>query len=237
MTFLSALALLAGCAGDTADPIDPGDGGDYSVTIDPTDFVSEIDNDRLPFHPGDTWVYESTGEGEIERIEVVVTDERRTVMGVATTVVRDTVMLDGEMVEDTFDWYAQDQAGNVWYFGEDTAEYEDGEIVSTAGAWEAGVDGALPGIVMEAEPARGDSYRQEYYPGEAEDLAEVVRTGASETVDFGAFDDLIVIEEWTPLEPEVVEEKYYAAGVGLVLETTVQGGSGRIELISFTSGG
>ena len=235
-TFLIALCLLAGCAGATADPIDPGDGGDYSVTIDAADFVAEIDNDRLPFHPGNTWVYESTGGGEVERIEVVVTEENRTVMGVSTTVVRDTVTVDGEMVEDTYDWYAQDQAGNVWYFGEDTAEYEDGEIVSTAGAWEAGVDGALPGIAMEADPTVGDSYRQEYYPGEAEDLAEVVRTGVSEEVGFGSFEDLVVIEEWTPLEPDVVEEKYYASGVGVVLETTVQGGSGRIELVSFTSG-
>jgi hypothetical protein len=235
-TFLIALSLLVGCTGATADPIDPGDGGDYSVTIDAADFVAEIDNDRLPFHPGSTWVYESTGGGEVERIEVVVTEENRTVMGVSTTVVRDTVTIDGEMVEDTYDWYAQDQDGNVWYFGEDTAEYEDGEIVSTSGAWEAGVDGALPGIVMEANPTVGDSYRQEYYPGEAEDLAEVIRTGVSEQVGFGSFEDLVVIEEWTPLEPDVVEEKYYASGVGVVLETTVQGGSGRIELVSFTSG-
>ena len=106
-------------------------------------------------------------------------------MGVSTTVVRDTVTIDGALVEDTYDWYAQDQEGNVWYFGEETAEYEDGEIVSTAGAWEAGVDGALPGIVMEADPTVGDSYRQEYYPGEAEDMAEVVQTGVSEEVAFG----------------------------------------------------
>jgi hypothetical protein len=234
---LVALLVLAGCAGGTAIPIDPGDGGDYSVTIDPADFVAEVDNDRLPLSPGSTWVYESPGGEEVERIEVVVTPQKRTVMGVSTTVVRDTVTVDGELVEDTYDWYAQDQAGTVWYFGEDTAEYEDGEIVSTAGAWEAGVDGALPGIAMEADPDVGDSYRQEYYSGEAEDLAEVVRDGVSEEVAFGAFDDLIVIEEWTPLEPEVVEEKYYASGVGMLLETTVQGGSGRIELISLTLGG
>jgi hypothetical protein len=230
------LMFLAGCAGATADPINPGDGGDYSVTIDPADFVPAIDNDRLPFRPGSKWVYESIGGEEVERIEVVVTEEKRTVMGVSTTVVRDTVTVDGELVEDTYDWYAQDQEGNVWYFGEETAEYEDGEIVSTAGAWEAGVDGAMPGIVMEMEPTVGDNYRQEYYPGEAEDMAEVVQSGVSEEVAFGAFDDLIVIEEWTPLEPDVVEEKYYASGVGVVLETTVEGGSGRIELISFTPG-
>ena len=233
---LFALLLLAGCAGATADPIDPGDGGVYSATIDPADFGPKIDNDRLPWFPGAKWVYESTGAGEVERIEVVVTEEQRIVMGVSTTVVRDTVTVDGELLEDTHDWYAQDHEGNVWYFGEETAEYENGEIVSTAGAWEAGVDGALPGIVMGTDPTVGDSYRQEYYPGEAEDMAEVVQTGVSEEVAFGAFDDLIVIEEWTPLEPDVVEEKYYASGVGVVLETTVQGGSGRIELISFTSG-
>jgi len=233
---LAVLLVLAGCAGATATPIDPGDGGDYSVTIDPADFVAVVDNDRFPLSPGSAWVYESIGGEDVERIEVVVTPEKRIVMGVSTTVVRDTVTVDGELVEDTDDWYAQDQVGNVWYFGEDTAEYEDGEIVSTAGAWEAGVDGALPGIAMEADPAVGDSYRQEHFPGEAEDLAEVVRDGVSEDVAFGTFDDLIVIEEWTPLEPEVVEEKYYASAVGMVLETTVQGGSGRIELISFSPG-
>jgi hypothetical protein len=150
--------------------------------------------------------------------------------------VRDTVTVDGELVEDTYDWYGQDEAGNVWYLGEDTAEYENGQVVSTAGAWESGVDGALPGIAMEASPQVGDSYRQEYYQGEAEDMAEVVRVGATEELAGGSIDDLTVIKEWTPLSPEIVEEKYYAPAVGLVLETTVTGGSGRIELITFTPG-
>jgi hypothetical protein len=104
-------------------------------------------------------------------------------------------------------------------------------VVSTGGSWEAGVDGALPGIIMAADPRVGDACRQEYYAGEAEDMAEVVRTGVAETVAFGAFDDLMVIEEWTPLSPSVVEEKYYASGIGVVMETTVRGGGGRIELI------
>jgi hypothetical protein len=157
-------------------------------------------------------------------------------MGVPATVVRDTVTVDGELVEDTFDWYAQDTEGNVWYMGEETAEYENGEVVSTAGAWEAGVDGALPGIAMLADPAVGEAYRQEYYPGEAEDMAEVVGVGVSEEMADRAFDDLVVIEEWTPLEAEVIEEKSYARGVGVVLEEVVEGGSGRIELVSFTPG-
>jgi hypothetical protein len=190
----------------------------------------------LPLTPGSTWVYESIGAEEVERIEVVVLQETRDVMGVVSTVVRDTVTVEGELVEDTYDWYAQDAEGNVWYMGEETAEYENGEVISTAGAWEAGVDGALPGIVMQAEPEVGDAYRQEFYPGEAEDMAEVVRVGVAEELAEESFEDLVVIEEWTPLEPDVIEEKSYAAGVGVVLEEVIEGGSGRIELVSFTPG-
>jgi hypothetical protein len=230
------LLLLAGCSGSAEPPIDPGDGGEYQVTVEPADFVTGIDNQWLPFTPGSRWVYESVGGEEVERIEVVVLEETREVMGVPATVVRDTVTVDGELVEDTFDWYAQDTEGNVWYMGEETAEYENGEVVSTAGAWEAGVDGALPGIAMLADPAVGEAYRQEYYPGEAEDMAEVVGVGVSEEMADRAFDDLVVIEEWTPLEAEVIEEKSYARGVGVVLEEVVEGGSGRIELVSFTPG-
>lgn len=216
--------------------MDPGDGGDYHVAVEPADFVTGIDNPWLPFTPGSNWVYESVGGDEIERIDVVVLQETREVMGVTATVVRDTVTVDGELVEDTYDWYAQDTEGNVWYMGEETAEYENGEVISTAGAWEAGVDGALPGIVMLADPAVGDAYRQEFYPGEAEDMAEVVRVGVAEELADEAFEDLVVIEEWTPLEPDVIEEKSYSAGVGVVLEEVIEGGSGRIELVSFTPG-
>jgi hypothetical protein len=230
------VVLVAACAGSAEPPIDPGDGGDYQVAVEPADFVSGIDNPWLPLTPGCTWVYESIGAEEVERIEVVVLQETRDVMGVVSTVVRDTVTVEGELVEDTYDWYAQDAEGNVWYMGEETAEYENGEVISTAGAWEAGVDGALPGIVMQAEPEVGDAYRQEFYPGEAEDMAEVVRVGVAEELAEESFEDLVVIEEWTPLEPDVNEEKSYAAGVGVVLEEVIEGGSGRIELVSFTPG-
>jgi hypothetical protein len=216
--------------------IDPGDGGDYHPEIDPADFVATIDNRYLPFIPGSRWIYEGTDDGEAERIEVEVTTDRRQVMGVSTTVVRDTVYVDGELAEDTFDWYAQDRGGNVWYMGEDTKEYENGEVSTTHGSWEAGVDGALPGIIMQAEPTVGDAYRQEYYAGEAEDLAEVTALNASEAVPFGDLDDLLVINEWNPLEPEVTEDKYFAPGVGTVLEVKTAGGEGRIELIEFTPG-
>jgi hypothetical protein len=224
----------AGAEGGSEPVIDPGDGGDYHPEIDSADFVAAIDNPYLPFIPGSRWVYEGTDDGEAERIEVEVTTDRRQVMGVSTTVVRDTVYVDGELAEDTSDWYAQDRDGNVWYMGEDTKEYEDGEVSSTGGSWEAGVDGALAGIIMQAQPTVGDAYRQEYYAGEAEDLAEITALDASEAVPFGDFDDLLVIKEWNPLEPEVTEDKYYAPGVGTVLELKTAGGEGHIELVEFT---
>ena len=235
-TTICLILLLGACSVSGEPPIDPGDGGDYQVAVDAADFVTGIDNQWLQFSPRSTWVYESVGGEEVERIDVVVLDETREVMGIPATVVRDTVTVDGELVEDTYDWYAQDIDGNVWYLGEETAEYENGEVISTAGAWEAGVDGALPGIVMLADPDVGDAYRQEYYPGEAEDMAEVARVGVTEELADESFEDLVVIEEWTPLEPEVVEEKSYSAGVGVVLEEVIEGGSGRIELVSFTPG-
>ncbi|MGH9138372.1 MAG: hypothetical protein ACRD0G_15225 [Acidimicrobiales bacterium] len=242
MRRLLALCLLLGlvaCGDDagTADAvIDPGDGGDYQPDLDPADFVETVDNPFLPLLPGARWVYEGESDGEIERIEVVVTDERRQVMGISAVVVRDTVTVDGEIQEDTFDWFAQDRDGNVWYLGEDSTEFEDGEPASTEGSWEAGVDGALPGIVMPADPQVGDAYRQEYDVGEAEDLGEVVQLGVSESVPFGDLDDLLVTREWNPLEPDVVEEKYYARGIGLVLEVVTEGGEGRVELVQFQSG-
>jgi hypothetical protein len=219
-----------------APEIDPGDGGRYDPDISPADFVDGVDHPYLPLAPGSSWVYEGTADGEVERIEVVVTPERRQVMGISAVVVRDTVTAAGELVEDTFDWYAQDRDGNVWYLGEETREYEGGEVSSTAGSWEAGVDGALPGIVMAARPTVGHAYRQEYYRGEAEDLAEVVRLGDRARVPFGVVDELLVTKEWNPFEPETVEEKSYAPGVGLVLEVKTAGGEGRVELVEHRRG-
>ena len=230
VVLLLGLALV-GCT-QTEAVIDPGDGGDYSVQVDPSRFVTTIDNPWLPFTPGSRWVYEAGGG---ERNEVVVTGQTRKIMGITATVVRDVETRNGELVEETSDWYAQDRDGNVWYLGEDTRAFRNGEP-SPAGSWEAGVDGALPGIIMQADPQVGDAYRQEFYRGQAEDMGKVVRLGASQTVPFRSFDGLLVTRDWTPLEPEVVEEKYYAKGVGLVLETTVEGGSDRNELVSYRSG-
>lgn len=242
-TVAIALLLLVGaaCTGDDSDDgdgdaastpvIDPGDGGDYNPVLDPASFVPRIDNPYLPLTPGSRWVYES--DDGSERIEVVVLEETREILGITATIVRDTVTEDGEVIEDTLDWFAQDADGNVWYLGEDSRDFEDGEQVSTEGSWEAGVDGAKAGIVMPATLTAGFTYRQEYYEGEAEDLGQVIRVDGSETVGGTAYTELLVTREWNPLEPEVVEEKYYARGTGLVLEQKVSGEEGRVELVSY----
>ena len=212
------------------------DAGNYRPSISRADFVATVDNPYLPFTTGARWVYEGVAEGEQERTEVVVTDEQRTVMGVAVTVVRDTVSVDGQVVEDTYDWFAQDSAGNVWYFGEDVKNFDAGRLTDTDGSWEAGVDGAFPGIVMLADPAVGQTYRQEYWPGEAEDLGEVIAVNGQQVVPNGSYDNVVTTRDWNPLEPNVVEEKQYAPGVGLIREIHVVGGHDEAVLIEFTPG-
>ncbi|WP_052721609.1 hypothetical protein [Methanosarcina siciliae] len=207
-----------------------GEGG-YSSVINPDDFVEVIDNPYFPLTPGTTFVYEGESEGEPIRDEVYVTNETRTVMGVKTIVVRDREFEDGELAEETFDWYAQDKDGNVWYFGEDSREYDEGEVVSTEGSWEAGVNGAQPGIIMKGNPQVGDTYRQEYLAGEAEDMAEVVSMNESVSVPYGSFENCLKTREWTPLEPGIEENKYYAAETGLLLEITVRGEAEKLELV------
>jgi hypothetical protein len=223
---------------DTSEPvIDPGDGGNYHPDIDPANFVDVVDNPYMPWMPGARWVYEGQSEGDTERTEVTVTDEQREVMGISVTVVRDTVYVNDELAEDTYDWYAQDRDGNVWYMGEDTKEYENGEVTSTEGSWEAGVDGALPGIVMPADPQVGDAYRQEYYPDHAEDLVEIEELGTTRSVQLGDYQDVLVTKEWNPLEPDVIENKFYASGVGNIGEQAVAGSDEVSELVEYTSGG
>ena len=221
---LGAVAvILAACGGLVSE--------NYAPEIDPANFTTLVDNPYFPLTPGTTYIYEGeTAEGT-ERVEVVVTHDTQVVMGVTCIEVRDTVYLNGEVIEDTFDWYAQDNQGNVWYFGEDTKEYENGQVVSTAGTWKGGVDGAQPGIIMLAQPEVGHLYRQEYYAGEAEDMAEVISISESATVAYGSYDNLVMTREWTPLTLGLAENKYYAQGIGLVLEVMVEGGSERIELI------
>jgi len=140
---------------------------------------------------------------------------------------------DGQLVEDTYDWYAQDAPGNLWYLGEDTKEYENGNVTSTEGSWQAGVDGAQPGILLLADPKRAMEYRQEYYKGQAEDAARVLSLDMRAKVPAGFFDPVLVTKDYTPLEPDLLEHKFYAPGVGPVLAITVKGGSSRMELLRF----
>jgi hypothetical protein len=239
---LVSLLVFSGC-GDVG-----GEGGDESVgaanlpqgaervDLSPADFTVEIDNPYWPMAPGSRWVYrEADGEGGAQRVVVTATNEtRRIANGIEARVVHDVVSQGGEPVEVTDDWYAQDADGNIWYLGERTAEYENGRVVSRAGSWEAGVDGAQPGVIMLAQPRPGLAYRQEHYAGEAEDRAKVLSVDEQAEVPFGHFTDVVLTKDLGPLEPRVLEYKLYAPGVGPVLTLDVSGASGREELIAFT---
>jgi hypothetical protein len=158
------------------------------------------------------------------------------VAGIEAVVVHDRVTEGGELVEDTFDWYAQDAEGNLWYLGEDTTEFEGGEPVSTEGSWEAGVDGAQAGIALPGDPTPGLSYRQEYKAGEAEDTGRVLSVDELVEVPFGSFRDVLMTRDSTPLEPDVLEHKFFARDVGPVLALTISGGTEREELVSYRAG-
>jgi len=205
----------------------------YAPVIDRNNFVAKIDNRYFPLKPGTTFIYEGAMKDGTERIELYVSNQTKVILGVTCVVVRDRVTVNGELAEETYDWYAQDRNGNVWYFGEDAKEYKNGVVVGTKGSWTAGVNGAQPGIIMRANPKVGDVYRQEYYKGEAEDMAEVVSLKEPATVPYGSFEGCLMTKEWTALEPGAVAHKYYAPGVGLVLETIDKDGSpGRVELVA-----
>jgi hypothetical protein len=227
-------ALLAACGGGGDSGKSP-TASPYLPTIDPARFTDRVTNRYSPLTPGTTYVYEGTKDGTPQRNEVTVTRDAKMILGVRCVVVHDVVMEEGNLVEETFDWYAQDSDGNVWYFGEDSKEYEAGKVTSTKGSWEAGVDGAQPGIVMEASPKVGDTYRQEYYAGEAEDMATVLNVNESKTVSAGSYQEVVVTEDFTPLEPDQVEHKYFAPGVGFVMGSMVKGGSEEIELVEITT--
>jgi hypothetical protein len=205
----------------------------------PGDFTTQIDNPYWPMRPGARWVYRET-DSEGARQRVVVTVTRRTKLianGVTARVVHDAVTEDGKPVEVTDDWYAQDKAGNIWYLGEDTTEYENGKPVSNEGSFEAGVDGARPGIIMPAHPRVGMRYRQEYYRGHAEDRARIFSLRERAEVPFGFFERTLMTREENPLEPRVLEYKFYARGTGPVLAVSVSGGSDREELVRYRRGG
>lgn len=203
-------------------------------SIDPSQFVSRIDNPYFPLVPGTTFFYEGQKDGIPARDEFFVTKDVKKILGVTTTVIRDRAFENNQLVEETFDWFAQDVDGNVWYFGEDATEFQNGVPVSHEGSWEAGVNGAMPGIVMEAHPRVGDSYKQECAAGVAEDEAKVQSVNKSLCVRYGCFDDVVQTRETSPLDPHVVELKYYAPDVGFIQGDMVKGGSEHTELVSIS---
>ena len=207
--------------------------------INPADFLSVAEtaaapNPLFPLVPGNTYNFRSVSAEGTETVEFAVTRGTRSILGVTCITVRDIVRHgDGSVAEDTVDWFAQDRSGNVWYFGENTAEYDGGLITSTAGSWEAGVGGAKPGIIMFARPVVGKVYRQELSLGEAEDAAKVIALNESVTVPTGTYLNCLKTEDFTPISPGNTEVKYYAPGLGNVLTITPATGK-RVELISVT---
>jgi hypothetical protein len=232
---IAAVALPATFAGARScnDPLPQ---GSEPVTLDPADFVPRIDNPYWPMAPGTRSVYREFDFEGSQRVTVTVLERTRTIEGIDATVVHDVVSEHGELVENTFDWYAQDVCGNVWYTGENTKEYENGKVVSTAGSWEHGVDGAMAGVVVPSDPQVGLTYRQEYYAGEAEDTGQIMSLDEQAQVPFGHFNNVLLTRDYTPLDPKVLEYKLYAQGVGPVLVLGVSGGSDREELLRFRAG-
>jgi hypothetical protein len=231
-----ALASLTACSAHAPSPSATVSlpQGDDPVTLDPATFSTTIDNPYWPMTPGTRWTYRETGpDGDELTVVVVVTfDTRKIANGIEARVVRDTVYLGDQIIEDTFDWYAQDADGAIWYLGEDTAEFENGQISSTDGSFEAGVDGALPGIVIPADPQPGMQYRQEFYAGQAEDNGAILALDELVEVPAGVYRGALMTRDTNNLEPDVEELKFYAPGVGVVLTLDIAGGAGREELMS-----
>ena len=230
------LSIMAGILLSVSSPLRP-------ATIRPPVFTpvfnaknfphsTTINNRYFPLVPGTTFIYEAT-QAQREHDEFVVTHDTKKILGVDCVVVRDTASVGGQVIEDTFDFFAEDKFGNVWYMGEDTKQFKNGVQTGTEGSWQAGVNGAMPGFVMEGQPVVGDAYRQENSPGVAEDNAQVVDLNGSVTVPFGSFPaNVLVTNEWSPLEPTVTEEKDYALDVGLLRATTTKGGGGESVLVA-----
>ena len=200
----------------------------------PSAFARSVDNPYFPLRPGTTLRYEGTADGKPATDTVTVTRRTKIILGIKAVVVLDVATSGGKPSEKTYDWYAQDSRGNVWYLGEDSFDREKGKWMRNDGSWQAGVDGARAGVIMESKPRAGDTYRQEFYRGHAEDLGRVLRIGVTVSTTYRRFRGALQTRDWSPLEPDVVEHKYYARGIGEVKSLLVQGGAERMGLVSVT---
>jgi hypothetical protein len=229
---LALLAILPSRAGAFARS------SSVAASINPADFSSRVDNPWFPLKPGTTYVYRGIKDGQPSRDVLKVTHKTKEIQGAACVVVQDLLYIRGKVHERTTDWYTQDKDGNVWYFGEQTAEFDkQGRVTSTEGTWQAGRNGAIPGIFFPANPKLGRSGRQEFYKGHAEDHFEVVGLNVTVKVPYMSSKRALLTKEWTPLEPGVLDHKFYVRGIGTVLEQTVKGGNERNALVSFQRGG
>jgi len=190
--------------------------------VNPSNFVARVTNPYFPLKPGTVLTYKGIKDGQTQIDRVTVTHRTKTILGVHATVIHDVATHQGHLLEATFDYYAQDKQGNVWYFGENTKAYQNGRV-STEGSWMAGRNNARPGIIMEADPRVSDGYRQEYLKGHAEDQAWVVALAATVHVPGGSFHPALKSFEWTRLEPNVIDEKDYGRGVGIIREVSRTG--------------
>jgi hypothetical protein len=207
------------------------------TAVDPADFTSPVQNPYFPLEPGTISIYRGTEDGERLRERLAITDRTKVIQGVTTTVVNDVLYRNGLLAEKTVDWYAADNDGNVWYFGEATATYdEQGHVISTEGSWQAGVEGAVAGTIMPAQPKATDAYRQELFRGHAEDQAWITQNNAKVSVPYATLARVVRSFEWTRLEPRVLAQKLYAPGFGIVREQDVAGGTELLELVDVRAG-
>ena len=224
---LALIAMLwaspAGAATGTSAPV-----------FDPNNFVAVVDNQFYPLPVGRTLVYSGVKDGQTQRDTVIIKSETKVILGVTTTVVSNIADHNGTLLEKTSDWYAQDKQGNVWYLGEDTVHYLPHGKTDTSGSWEAGVNGAVPGIIMEANPQIPDAYRQEFLAGQAEDTAWIVDRGETVTVPYGKVRNVLSTLEATRLEPGAYDQKVYGPGIGIVLEQSLSGANEYAKLVSVT---
>lgn len=240
LMILIAGALLAGCGGGGGSSSSQGAQTAPATTTGPPpsgQFADRVDNPWNPLLPGMKWVYRGIKDGEPSRDVVTVPGDTKMIQGVKCTVVKDMLYINGRLEERTTDWYAQDKSGRVWYFGEDTAELKaNGEVKSTEGTWLAGRDGAEAGIFMPADPQVGQTARQEYFKGQAEDHFQVLSLNASVKTPAVSSQHALLTKEWTPLEPDVIDHKLYVRGIGVVKEETAKGAVERNILVQFSKG-